>query len=156
MIAHHAQAVEMADMALDPAHGASAQVQSLATQIKAAQAPEIAQMQGWLAAWGQPSVMASASADAMGDMPGMDMGGVSQDGMMTDEQMTQLAAAQGQVFDRDWLQMMISHHEGAIAMAQEVSATTANPQVKALAANIIGSQQTEITEMQAMLAAHGT
>ncbi|TXH45269.1 MAG: DUF305 domain-containing protein [Actinobacteria bacterium] len=153
MIVHHEQAVEMADMALDPKYGASAQVQTLAQQIKGAQDPEIAQMQGWLTAWGAPSTMASASTDAAGDMAGMDMGGVSQDGMMTDAQMAALAATTGQAFDQMWLQMMISHHEGAIAMAQDVTATTMDPQVKSLAANIISSQQAEIDTMQGMLAA---
>ena len=41
MIPHHQQAVAMADMALDPASGASAEVQDLATQIKAAQDPDV-------------------------------------------------------------------------------------------------------------------
>ena len=44
-------------------------------------------------------------------------------------------------------------HEGAIAMAQDVTATTMDPQVKSLAANIISSQQAEIDTMQGMLAA---
>ncbi|MDQ1248048.1 MAG: hypothetical protein QG597_2420 [Actinomycetota bacterium] len=151
MIPHHEQAVQMADVALDPTYGASPQVQALATQIKAAQGPEIAQMQQWLAEWGAPSAMASASTDASGDMPGMDMGGVSKDGMMTDAQMSALAAAKGPAFDQLWLQMMISHHEGAIAMAEDVSDST-NPQVKAMAASIITGQQAEISTMQGMLA----
>lgn len=151
MIPHHEQAVEMADMALDPASGASPQVQALATQIKAAQGPEIAQMQQWLTAWGAPSAMASASTDASGDMPGMDMGGVAQDGMMTEAQMSALAAATGPAFDQMWLEMMISHHEGAIAMAEDVSTST-DPQVAALAASIITGQQAEIITMQGILA----
>ena len=142
----------MADMALNPAYGASPQVQALATQIKAAQAPEIAEMQGWLTSWGAPSAMASASVDAQGDMAGMDMGGVSQDGMMTEAQMSALAATKGQAFDQMWLGMMISHHQGAIAMAQDVSASSTNPQVKALAASVITGQQAEIDTMKALLA----
>jgi hypothetical protein len=55
MIPHHQQAIEMADIALDPATGASAQVRDLATRIKAGQDPEIQLMTGWLAAWGQPA-----------------------------------------------------------------------------------------------------
>ena len=41
MIPHHQQAVEMADLALDPAHQASPGVKDLATRIKTAQAAEI-------------------------------------------------------------------------------------------------------------------
>ena len=52
MVPHHAQAVEMSDLLLakpdvDPT------VADLATRIKSAQAPEIAQMNGWLAGWGE-------------------------------------------------------------------------------------------------------
>lgn len=153
MIPHHEQAVAMSDMALAPSSAASPAVQSLATQIQAAQAPEIAQMQTWLAAWGAPSAMASASMDDMGHMPGMDMGGVTSQGMMTDEQMTALSQASGLAFDQMWLEMMISHHQGAIMMAEQVQANSANPQVNQLASAIIAAQQTEITTMEQLLAA---
>ena len=42
----------MSDMIL-AADGIDAKVTDLASQIKAAQAPEIAQMSGWLAGWGE-------------------------------------------------------------------------------------------------------
>jgi uncharacterized protein (DUF305 family) len=51
MIQHHRQAVEMAGLAAD--HASSAQVKSLATKIKGAQAPEIKTMSGWLTSWGE-------------------------------------------------------------------------------------------------------
>ncbi len=51
MIPHHQQAIEMADIALGKP-SASATVRDLATQIKAAQDPEITVMSGWLTAWG--------------------------------------------------------------------------------------------------------
>ena len=50
MIVHHQGAIEMADLAATRA--SSQQVKDLAAQIKAAQAPEIEQMTGWLQAWG--------------------------------------------------------------------------------------------------------
>lgn len=152
MIPHHEQAVQMADMALARKSDASPQVQALAAQIQAAQGPEIAQMQNWLAVWGAPSVMASASTNAMGDMPGMDMGGVTSQGMMTAEQMTALGQKSGPAFDQMWLEMMISHHQGAILMAEQVQAESANPQVNQMASSIIASQQAEIATMQQMLA----
>ena len=49
MVPHHEQAVEMAKLALDARAGASDQVRALAAQIAAAQGPEIATMQRWLA-----------------------------------------------------------------------------------------------------------
>jgi uncharacterized protein (DUF305 family) len=46
MIVHHQGAIQMADLA--PSRAASQQVKDLAGRIKAAQGPEIQQMQGWL------------------------------------------------------------------------------------------------------------
>ena len=53
MIAHHEQAIEMAEIALDPNVGASPQVVDLATRIKGAQDPEVELMTGWLTAAGR-------------------------------------------------------------------------------------------------------
>jgi uncharacterized protein (DUF305 family) len=158
MIPHHQQAVEMADLALAPQADASPQVRQLAEQIKAAQDPEIQQMTGWLQGWGAPTAMPGASS-APGmqgmDHSGHDMGGMSVSGMMTDEQMQALREASGQEFDDMWLQMMIEHHQGAIAMAEQVKSSAGDAQVAALADQIINSQQQEIATMQESLATGG-
>jgi uncharacterized protein (DUF305 family) len=149
MIPHHQQAVEMADMALDPTHEASPEVKKLAQQIKGAQDPEIQEMTEWLQAWGAPTAMPGATGDMSGmDHSGHDMGGMTMSGMMTEEQMQQLAAAKGEAFDTLWLQMMIEHHEGAIQMAEQVKATSSNQQVITLADAIIAAQKKEIATMQ--------
>lgn len=136
MIPHHAQAVTMAEMAASKA--TNAEVKTLAATIKAAQAPEITQMSGWLTGWGQPV------PDTTTAMGGMDMG----DGMMTDAEMSQLGKATGSAFDRMWLQMMIKHHQGAVAMATTELKSGSNADAKKLAQAIITSQQAEITQMQ--------
>jgi uncharacterized protein (DUF305 family) len=136
MIPHHEQAVEMADLALAN-DSASADVKALAAQIKAAQDPEIRRMKGWLGQWG-----ASESAGPMGHGSG---------GMQDDQDMTTLTAANGTEFDRMWLTMMITHHQGAVSMAQDVLATTANADVKELANAIAEGQNKEITTMQGMV-----
>ena len=146
MIPHHQQAVEMADLALK--YGSSAEVKQLATGIKAAQQPEIEQMSQWLQDWGAPMTM----PDSHGDMAGMDMGGMSASGMMSEEDLAALADARGADFDRMWLQMMIAHHQGAIAMTQQVLDTTNDPQVTTLANAVISGQQAEIATMQQLLA----
>lgn len=152
MIPHHAQAIAMADLAATNA--SSPDVKALAAQIKAAQDPEIKMMGQWLTNWGASDEMPgmNASSPSNGDMGGMDMGGVSGAGMMTQQDMDKLAAATGTEFDKMWLQMMITHHQGAITMAQQVLDTTANPDVKALAQNIIDGQTAEIDTMQKLLA----
>jgi uncharacterized protein (DUF305 family) len=65
--------------------------------------------------------------------------------------MDALAASTGTEFDTMWLEMMIAHHEGAISQSETVKANGANPDVLALADQIITAQQAEITEMQALL-----
>ena len=141
MIAHHEQAIEMAEIALDPAVEAGAAVTDLATRIMAAQDPEIDLMTDWLT-----SVGASLTMD-MSD--GHDMS--SMEGMMSAEEMDALAVATGQEFDRLWLEMMIEHHEGAVTQSETVLADASNAEVIALAESVITTQRTEIEEMQALL-----
>lgn len=143
MIPHHEQAIEMAEIALDPAVGAGPVVVDLAMRIQGAQDPEIDLMTGWLTAWGQPVQMDMSDGHDMADM----------EGMMSAEEMDALGAATGAEFDRLWLEMMIAHHEGAISMSDDVKANGSNADVIALADTIIAAQQAEIEEMKAALSA---
>lgn len=140
MIPHHQQAVTMADLALAKP-STSAQVRELATDIKAAQAGEIATMRGWLTAWGAPT------GAPTGHSTGMDHGG----GMMTEADMSGLEAADGAQFDRMWITMMITHHEGAVTMAEQVLSSTKDPEVKKLAEAVITGQKAEIATMRGLL-----
>jgi uncharacterized protein (DUF305 family) len=149
MIPHHRQAIEMADLAA--ANATSPDVKALAVQIEAAQDPEIQTMTQWLTTWGAPTAMATPSDSGM-DHGGMDMGGMTEAGMMSAEDMAALANATGAAFDTMWLQMMITHHQGAIAMAQQVADTTTNPEIQELADAIITGQTAEIATMQQLLA----
>lgn len=136
MIPHHAQAVAMAKMV--PTRASSQQVKDLATQIQAAQDPEIKLMSGWLAAWGEPVPAAG----------GMQHG----DGMMSMEEMGQLETATGAPFDTMWLKMMIKHHEGAIVMARTELTEGTDAEAKKLAQAIVDGQSKEITTMNSLLA----
>lgn len=146
MIAHHAQAIEMADTALDPARGASTEVMDLARRVKAAQDPEIALMMGWLGMSGDSMDMDSMDGH---HTDGHDM--ESMEGMMSDEQMESMSKATGADFDRLWLELMILHHRGAVAESEQVKADGSNADVQALADQIIAAQQAEIAEMEALL-----
>jgi uncharacterized protein (DUF305 family) len=143
MIPHHQQAVTMATLATTRA--SDPQLKTLAAQIKAAQDPEITTMTGWLTSWGRPTAAPSASA-----MPGMDTS-VPTPGMMSDADMAKLSAATGTNFDRMFAQMMISHHNGAIQMAGDEQKNGTNTNAKTLAAQIIKSQQAEVTTLEKIL-----
>lgn len=144
MITHHQQAIEMASLALDPASGASSEVTDLAQRIKAAQDPEVSMMSGWLDHWHEPMTMDSAAGHDMGSMH-------SAEGMMSSEDMDQLMRLSGAEFDRAWLQGMIEHHRGAITMAEQIKDEGDNPDVLALADQVITAQQAEVDEMTSLL-----
>lgn len=140
MIPHHEQAIEMSDMLLAKTD-IDAEVIALAEQIKAAQQPEIEQMEEWLDAWG-------ADMPGMDDMDGMHHG----DGMMSEDDMEALEAATGTEAARLFLEQMIEHHEGAIDMAQDEVDDGQNADAVALADDIIASQTEEIATMRELLA----
>ena len=156
MIPHHEQAIEMSDMLL-PKQGVDPQVVSLATEIKAAQSPEIEQMKGWLSQWGVSTTTTSSPTSGMPGMPGHDMssgdmpGMSSGRGMMSEQDMAALQNAQGAEASRLFLTQMIEHHKGAITMAQQEIDGGQFPAAIALARSIVSSQQQEITDMQGML-----
>jgi uncharacterized protein (DUF305 family) len=146
MIGHHRQAIEMASLADGRAAGAA--VKNLAAKIKAGQQPEINTMNGWLTAWGKPMPMPGMSTDS--GMSGMDSSAMP--GLMSDSDMKTLAGATGAAFDKQFLTMMISHHEGAVTMAEQEATAGSNLDATALAQKIITDQRAEITTMKGLLA----
>jgi uncharacterized protein (DUF305 family) len=169
MIPHHQQAIEMSDMLL-PKQGIDPRVIELANQIKAAQGPEIQQMQGWLTQWGSPQMPTSSGMPGHGDMPmpsgdmpghgsmpttsGMpSMSGTpGMSGMMSEQDMAALQNAQGVEAGKLFLTQMITHHEGAITMAQTEIKDGQYPAAVELARSIVTSQQKEIETMKGILA----
>ncbi|MFF9565652.1 DUF305 domain-containing protein [Leifsonia sp. NPDC014704] len=150
MIVHHEGAIQMADLA--PTRATSTQVKDLAAKIKAAQQPEIDLMKSWLKSWGEPTTMAGmemstpmpTDTSSMGSMPGM-----------TAQDMAGLKAATGAAFDKQFLTLMIQHHQGAITMAEQEQSGGKDSAAKKLADNIVKAQTQEIADMKAMLAALG-
>jgi uncharacterized protein (DUF305 family) len=142
MIHHHAQAIEMSRLA--PTHGASRSIQTLAARIINAQQDEIMLMQQWLADRLQEVPDPSAPGHHHHMMPGM----------LTVEQMKQLAAAKGGEFDRLFLELMIQHHRGAVDMVGQLFGTNGagqNHTVFKLASDVNVDQTTEIARMEQML-----
>ena len=143
MIGHHAQALEMT--ALLPERTGREDMRLLAKRIDVSQADEIKMMQRWLEARGQevpgPHAHHAAGAPLM-------------PGMLTPEEMTRLAAANGDVFDQLFLELMIKHHEGALIMVKELYATAGAGQeseIYAFASDVDADQRMEIDRMRGML-----
>lgn len=159
MIPHHSQAIEMSDMLLAK-EGIPEEVTALAEQIKAAQGPEITQLESWLEQWGEPTEMPETGNN---DMPGMDEGmdegmdgmegmeGMQMEGMMSEEDMQALSDAQGTDAARLFLEQMIAHHEGAIDMAQTEIEDGQFPDAVEMARTIVDTQQQEIDTMRQLL-----
>ena len=136
MIPHHEQAVEMAELAFTRAD--DSRVKELASTIKEAQEPEIETMTAWLDQWGEAMDMGEHGADDMG-------------GTMSEGEMAELESATGPAFDRAFLEMMIEHHRGAIAMAEREMENGKHPDAMELAGEIVSAQTAEIEEMERLL-----
>jgi uncharacterized protein (DUF305 family) len=75
-------------------------------------------------------------------------------GMLTPDEMKQLTDAKGAEFDRLFLQGMIKHHGGALAMVADLLATPGAAQesdVFAFVSDVEADQRMEIDRMGAML-----
>ena len=72
-------------------------------------------------------------------------------GMISDGDMTSLEAQQEAAVDKSLLTMMIAHHTGAIEMAVNQLKGGESASALALATSIQVSQQSEITQMKALL-----
>ncbi|WP_063036547.1 DUF305 domain-containing protein [Nocardia pseudovaccinii] len=151
MYPHHAQAVEMARLV--PSRTRNEQVRALAADIEKAQSPEMEQITKLLESFGKPAPTSSGHGGHNMEMTtSMNMPGTTtMPGMMSNEQMNTLAAASGADFDRQWLELMIEHHTGAIAMSNTELDGGVNPDAKALATAVVAAQQAEIGTMRGLL-----
>jgi uncharacterized protein (DUF305 family) len=145
MIPHHNQALEMTALVAD--RTASSDVTLLAKRIELSQRDEISRMQLWLTERGVPTSGPNAGHNHDGLMPGM----------LTAEQFGQLEQARDADFDRLFLTFMIQHHQGALAMVQELYASGGGhePATDQFAREFDSDQSIEIQRMQEMLARMG-
>ena len=137
MIPHHEQALEMAGLADGRAE--DPEVKKLVAAIEQAQDPEIRKMRAWLKGWGRPE-----SAGGHGSGHGMS-------GMMSDQDMKDLAAARGKAFDRKFAELMIAHHDGAVAMAKDEQRNGRNATARKLADDVVRTQSAEVAQLRTIL-----
>lgn len=132
MIPHHEQAIETAE--LIPGRTDRRELCELGPEIIEVQEAEIEQIRNWLA---------DAGAD-----PDHEMDHDEMEGTMTDEEMQELRCLDGQEFDCLFVEHMIHHHEGAIAMAEDVLADGNAERVLDLAEDVIEVQEEEFEMME--------
>ena len=131
MIIHHQGAIDMATSEISA--GKNDSIKSLARNIVKDQENEIATMRKWLeknkdkkSSSGDNSMKLMESMKSMGD----------EDMKMTGDT------------DRDFVMMMITHHEGAIDMSEVETKYGSDPEIKKMAQDIIEKQKVEIKQME--------
>ncbi|MBV8884918.1 MAG: DUF305 domain-containing protein [Chroococcidiopsidaceae cyanobacterium CP_BM_RX_35] len=141
MIPHHQGAVEMATDALSKSQ--RPEIKRLAQYIITDQNQEIAQLKQWRQAWYPKAGTTAMVYDSqMGNTMAMSPAQM-QDMMMKGN----LGPANAQ-YDLRFMNAMIPHHQGAVAMAQDALNKSRRPEIKSLAQRIITAQQREIAQMQ--------
>jgi uncharacterized protein (DUF305 family) len=151
MIPHHAQALDM--VALVPDRSTSRGFRLMAERIGVSQTDEIAWMTQWLRDRGAEVPEPGAHAHHGGAHGGAGAHALMP-GMLTPEEMAELAAATGPAFEQLFLQFMIRHHEGALLMVADLHATPGAAQateVYRFASDVEADQRAEIGRMRAML-----
>ena len=144
MIPHHNQAVQMAALVADRTN--RKELVDVAGRIDASQEDEIEFMKDWLRARGQdvPDPTAHAAMHTTHKMAGM----------ASAEQMAALAKLDGTEFDRMFLELMITHHEGAVTMVEELMeqpGAAYDPLLFQFTSDITNDQTAEIGRMNALL-----
>ena len=147
MIPHHAQALQMTGLVAGRAE--APEIAVLARRIEQTQTEEIVLLERWLTDRGLSTPAPHASH------PGHD---TLMPGMLNDEQLARLEGAHGGAFDRLFLELMISHHQGAVTMANTLYANGGGlePASDRFARDVIADQNIEIARMRTLLASLAT
>ena len=144
MISHHAQALEMT--ALVEMRSNREAMQLMARRIALSQEDEIAMMQDWLRDHGH--VVTDLGAHHAPDAEMMP-------GMLTDQELERLKQARAYEFDTLFLELMIKHHRGALAMVEDLldqPGSARDSMLYAFTSDVTSDQTSEIERMDAMLA----
>ena len=148
MRVHHEQAIETSFRFLDRPD-TDPRLRTVAKSIIFDQGIEIGVMLQLLADMGAPTV--SADGTAMSWM-GHAVEPSAMPGMATAEQLDELASASGADADELFVELMTAHHQGGIDMATEAAAGADNADVERFASSWARNQQSEIVELEGLLA----
>lgn len=162
MQTHHDQGVELALIVRDETEDFATRL--LAYDIATTQGNQSGQMAGWLGVWGLPQAAPEPEMTWM-TRPGLKgeahnhgtaegpahVVGEPMPGLATAAQIAHLKTLTGVAAEREFLTLMIAHHQGAIEMAKAVLDRSRNTVVTNFSNGVIASQQSEINLMESML-----
>ena len=158
---HHQQAVDMAFVIRERSNDEA--VRGLAFDIINTQATQRGMMMGWLQQWSLPQTTTQPALAWMNGntgstghkMSSMEMSGDRMPGMASPEEIDKLKGLTGKEADILFMQLMIRHHTGGIAMAKGLLERSNRPEVRTLAQSIVNGQQVEIDLLKNMLRDRG-
>ncbi len=144
---HHDQAVQMAYFYLTEVDEPHPRLSMLAEEILLSQQMEAGRMVQMLRNFGLSEV--NDTGVAMGWM-GHEMPIDEMDGLASQEQLDEFAAATGDEASRIFAELMIEHHRGGVHMAEYAVDRADNSAVRSFAQSMIRGQSAEIAELQAV------
>jgi uncharacterized protein (DUF305 family) len=148
MIVHHGQALDMARLVRS--RTSRKDLLDLAGRIEKSQEDEIAFMRGWLRQRKEPLAMPAHTAHHAH---------VKMAGMASPADLARLAALRGPAFERLFLTLMISHHDGALKMVKDLHASAGSaydPVLFEFTSELVTDQEAEIERMNLLLAGLST
>ena len=130
---HHDQAIEMSKILLDKP-GVDPDIRVVAQRIRAFHESQVEVMYAWTWAQDRPTHDNTEEDDGGAHHNG-------QDGLMTEDQMMQLDLANRGALPTLFLDGMVRHHGGALALAQAAATNGKNRDVVDLAGDIVANHQ---------------
>ena len=129
MIVHHDQAIEMAELSEN--RTSNEKILELSNNISEAQTRENEQMTEWMNDLGYSAGNHHRMA-----------------GMASEQEMQQLRNSNGSEFNELFSKLMIEHHRGGIAMAENFYESGRNTELREMQGQMIETQTEEIRKMQ--------
>ncbi|MBB4933214.1 uncharacterized protein (DUF305 family) [Lipingzhangella halophila] len=133
MIEHHKQALEMSELAEDRADRDA--IVSIAERIYDGQDAEIKAMQGWV----------NSNVENPEDY---EIDHSEMKGMASPEEMDELEGSSGDDFDQLFVDLMVTHHEGGVTMAENVLINGSSDTISGFANEVISTQRGEIARLE--------
>ncbi|WP_190818265.1 DUF305 domain-containing protein [Saccharopolyspora pogona] len=139
LLANRQQVSKLADLAATNAQ--SAEVKSLAAELKQSVQPQVEQLNGFLD---------SAAGQQSGSAPEDEAENSADAGLQTDQQLQQLSKASGAQFDQQWKQAMLSLQQGAGKLARTEQEEGSAQVMRKLAEELVADEQQTTTKLNSL------